>query len=76
MSVSYESEWTIPSPIPGYYAGFNQGFRWTTAVPGVVGGIYQDLHAAFSAGRNMEGGRPRWSSASCLPPKAVITKGL
>jgi hypothetical protein len=49
-SVSYESEWTIPNPIPGVFAGYDQGFRWTAAVPGVTGGIYQVSTTPFQPG--------------------------
>jgi hypothetical protein len=49
-SVSYESEWNIPLPIPGYYAGYKQGFRWTTTVPGLSGGHYQVSMEPFQPG--------------------------
>lgn len=40
-SVSLESEWTIPRPIPQVYQGFDQGFQWTVSVPGVTKGVWQ-----------------------------------
>lgn len=40
-SVTLESEWTIPRPIPQYYQGFDQGFQWTVSVPGVTQGVWQ-----------------------------------
>jgi hypothetical protein len=70
--VSYESEWTIPSPIEGYYQGFHQGFRWSTVDEGVVGGIWQVSTAPFASGL-------LWTpdvvaSGKTQPPKVVTHK--
>ena len=48
-TITYEYEWNIPSPVPDYYHGFNQGFQWTTTLPGVTGAMWQISTVPFGA---------------------------
>jgi hypothetical protein len=74
-SVTYETQWTIPSPIPGYYQGYKQGFRWTTSLEGVTGGYWQVSSKPFPA-------VPLWGPPGQLnlgkvpPPKTVFTESM
>ena len=71
--MTYESQWTIPSPIPGYFQGYRQDFRWTTSLEGVTGGIWQVSAKPFPAA-------PLWAFPGQMnfgkvpPPQTVITK--
>jgi hypothetical protein len=60
--VEYVSEWTIPEPIPDYYQGLVQGFRWSSAIDGVTGGLYQVSLQPFTP------------SSGLLPPGLLLAK--
>jgi hypothetical protein len=47
---SYVSEWTIPSPIEGYFQGYNQVFRWSSLEGSINAGIWQVSTKPFESG--------------------------
>lgn len=69
--VTYESEWTIPSPVEGYYQGYSQGFRWSSAAGNVAGGIWQISSKPFSAGLLWT---PDVVASGKVPPPKVVMK--
>ncbi len=72
-SVSFESEWTIPRPIPDYYQGYKQGFQWTVSVPGVTQGVWQVATQPFPADATF--GVPGFVGAGPLAgPKTILSQ--
>ncbi|HET6845680.1 MAG TPA: hypothetical protein VFH29_02540, partial [Anaerolineales bacterium] len=70
-SVSFESEWTIPRPIPDYYQGYKQEFQWTVSAPGVTQGVWQVSTQPFPSDATW--GVPGFVGAGPLsPPKTVL----